>query len=117
MITKVGSQMPYFEFLDGIKGKNLYDLKQKYHIIIYKAKNDILERYEEEFERANVKLIDYVQITTKKFLEQFGFSEDKDFFILIDQYGMVQYVNNKVPSFNEIMSLISFAEDEGCCAL
>ncbi|WP_456382155.1 hypothetical protein [Persephonella sp.] len=117
MITKVGSQAPYFEFLDGIKGKSLYDLKQKYHIVIYKAENDTLEKHEEEFERANVKLIDYVQITTKNFLEQFGLDENRDFFILIDQYGTVQYVSDKVPSFNEIMSLISFAEDEGCCAL
>ncbi|WP_457638664.1 hypothetical protein [Persephonella sp.] len=117
MITKIGSPAPYFEYLDGIKGKNLYDLKQKYHIIIYKAEEDSLEQYEEEFERANVKLIDYVQITTKDFAGQFGLDEDKDFFILIDQYGTVQYVSDKVPSFDEIMHLISFAEDEGCCAL
>ncbi|WP_456465114.1 hypothetical protein [Persephonella sp.] len=117
MITKVGSQAPYFEFLDGIKGKNLYDLKQKYHIVIYKAENDQLEKFEEEFERANVKLIDYIQITTKNFLQQFGLDEEEDFIILIDQYGTVQYVSNKVPTFNEIMNLISFAEDEGCCAL
>ncbi len=117
MTAKVGSQAPYFEFLDGIKGKNFYDLKQKYHIVIYKAKDDHLEQYEEEFERANVKLIDYVQITTRNFLENFGLKEDDDFIILIDQYGTVQYVSNTVPSFEEIMNLISFAEDEGCCAL
>jgi len=51
MITKVGSQVPYFEFLDGIEGKNLYDLKQRYHIVIYKAENDTLEEYENEFEK------------------------------------------------------------------
>ncbi len=117
MITKIGSQAPYFEFLDGIKGKNLYDLKQKYHIVIYKAEDDQLEQYEDEFERANVKLIDYVQITTKDFAKHFGLDENKDLFILIDQYGVVQYVSDKVPSFEEIMNLISFAEDEGCCAL
>ncbi|WP_457625886.1 hypothetical protein [Persephonella sp.] len=117
MITKVGSQVPYFEFLDGIEGKNLYDLKQRYHIVIYKAENDTLEEYENEFEKAGVKLIDYVQITTKDFLESFGLDESKDFFILVDQYGIVQYVSEKVPSFQEIMNLISFAEDEGCCAL
>ncbi|NPA58734.1 MAG: hypothetical protein GXN94_05525 [Aquificae bacterium] len=117
MITKVGSKAPYFEFLDGIQGKNYYDLKQKYHVVIYKAEKDDLEKYEEEFERANVKLIDYVQITTKNFLDQFGLDENGDFFILIDQHGTVQYVSETVPSFSEVMNLISFAEDEGCCAL
>lgn len=117
MITKIGSQVPYFEYLDGIEGKNLYDLRQKHHIVIYNSKNDELEKYENEFERANVKLIDYVQITTKNFAKHFGLDENKDFFILIDQYGTVQYVSDKIPSFEEIMNLISFAEDEGCCAL
>ena len=117
MDIKVGNQIPFFEFLDGIKGKNLYDLKQKHHFIIYQQKDDKLEEKEDEFERANVKLIDYVQITTKDFLKQFGLKEDEDFVIIVDQYGTILYISNKVPSFEEIMGIISFAENEGCCAL
>ncbi len=117
MALKVGQQLPYFEFLDGIKGRNLYDLKQKNHIVIYKAEDDHLEKKEEEFERANIKLIDYIQITTKDFLEKFNLDKDKDFIIIADQYGVIQYIANKVPSFEEIMAIVSFSENEGCCAL
>ncbi len=117
MTIKVGQQLPYFEFLDGIKGKNLYDLKQKFHVVIYQAQNDHLEDKEHEFEKANIKLIDYVQITTKDFLEKFGLDKNKDFIIIADQYGVIQYISDKVPSFDEIMGIISFAENEGCCAL
>jgi hypothetical protein len=117
MAVKVGQQLPYFEFLDGIKGKNLYDLKQKFHIVIYKAEDDHLEDKEQEFEKANIKLIDYVQITTKDFLEKFDLKEDKDFIIIADQFGIIHYISDKVPSFDEIMGIISFAENEGCCSL
>ncbi len=117
MEVKVGNQIPYFEFLDGIKGKNLYDLKQKFHIVIYNTQEDFLEEKETEFERANVKLIDAVQITTKDFLEKFGLKEDEEFIIIADRYGIIQYVSKKIPSFDEIMGIISFSEDEGCCAL
>ncbi len=117
MNIKVGQQMPFFEFLDGIKGKSLYDLKQRYHFIIYQQKDDKLEEREEEFEKANVKLIDYVQVTTKGFLDQFGLKEDEDFIIIVDQYGTILYIDKKVPSFEEIMGIISFSENEGCCAL
>ncbi len=117
MTVKVGQQIPFFEFLDGIKGKNLYDLKQKYHFVIYNAKEDILEEKEEDFEKANVKLIDYIQITTKDFLKNFDLKEDEEFIIIVDQYGIIQYIDRKIPSFSEIMSIISFSENEGCCAL
>ncbi|ACO04701.1 MAG TPA: hypothetical protein DEP48_04880 [Persephonella sp.] len=117
MTVRIGEQAPYFEFLDGIKGKSLYDLKQKYHIVIYKAKDDQLEDKEEEFERANIKLIDYVQLLTEDFCEQFGCDPDGDFIVIIDKYGTVQYVSSSVPSFQDIMSIISFSEDEGCCSL
>jgi len=117
MVARIGQRLPYFEFLDGIQGKNLYDLKQKFHIVIYKAKDDFLEDKEHEFEKANIKLIDYIQITTKDFLKSFNFDENEDFIIIADQYGIIHYVSDKVPSFDEIMGIISFAENEGCCAL
>ncbi len=117
MEIKVGKQLPYFEFLDGIKGKNLYDLKQKYHIVIYSSEEDFFEDKEEEFEKANIKLIDVIQITTKDFFKNLGIEEGKDFVLVADRYGVVQYISDKVPSFDEIMAIVSFSEDEGCCAL
>ncbi|NPA13252.1 MAG: hypothetical protein GXO45_04610 [Aquificae bacterium] len=116
-MVKIGDKAPYFEYLEGIEGKNLYDLKQKYHIVIYKAEEDHLEGYEEDFNKANIKLIDYVQLLTKDFPQQFGLDVDKDFIILIDNYGIVQYVSQSVPQFKDIMGMVSFIEDEGCCAL
>jgi len=116
-VIKVGEQIPYFEFLEGIKGKSLYDLKQKYHIVIYKAKEDLLEEKEDEFERANIKLIDYIQLTTKDFLDKIGLSDKDEFIIIADRFGVVQYVSDKIPSFEEIMNIIFFAENEGCCSL
>ncbi len=116
-MIKVGEQIPYFEFLEGIKGKSLYDLKQKYHIVIYKAKEDLLEEKEDEFERANIKLIDYIQLTTKDFLDKIGLSDKDEFIIIADRFGVVQYVSDKIPSFEEIMNIIFFAENEGCCSL
>jgi len=118
-MIKVGTQLPYFEFLDGIKGKSLYDLKQKYHIVIYKTNSDkdFLEEMENEFERANTKLINTVQITDKKFEEKLGIKEDEDFILIADRYGNVIYTGNKIPDFKEIMNIIFFAENEGCCPL
>lgn len=116
-MIKVGGQIPYFEFLDGIKGKNLYDLKQKYHIVIYKAKEDLLEEKEDEFEKANIKLIDYIQLTTKDFLDKVGLSNEDEFIIIADRFGIVQYISDKIPSFEDIMNIIFFAENEGCCSL
>ncbi|WP_457622253.1 hypothetical protein [Persephonella sp.] len=117
MTVRIGEQAPYFEFLDGIKGRNLYDLKQKYHIVIYKAENDHLEEKEEEFEKANIKLIDHIQLLTDDFCEKFGCDPEKDFIVIIDKYGTVQYISDSVPSFQDIMSIISFSEEEGCCSL
>ena len=109
--------MPYFEFIDGIKGKNLYDLKHKYHFVIYKSYKTDLEKYEDEFEKANVKLIDEVQLTGKEFLKKTGFDEKNEFIIVVDRYGTIQYIGDKIPSFDEIMDIIFFAEQEGCCPL
>ncbi len=117
MTVKIGEQAPYFEFLDGIKGRNLYDLKQKYHVVLYRAENDNLEDKLDEFEKANIKLIDYVQLLTEEFCEKIGIDPDKDFIVIIDKYGTIQYISDKVPSFQDIMSIISFSEDEGCCSL
>ena len=116
-MLKIGSQIPYFEYLEGIKGKNLYDLKQKYHIVIYKTENDFLEDREDEFERANIKLINSIQLTTKDFLEKIGLNEKDEFIIIADRFGTVQYISDTVPSFEEIMNIIFFAENEGCCSL
>ncbi len=116
-MIKVGGQIPYFEFLEGIRGKSLYDLKQKYHMVIYKAKEDLLEEKEEEFEKANIKLIDYIQLTTKDFLDKVGLSNKDEFIIIVDRFGVVQYISDKIPSFEEIMNIIFFAENEGCCSL
>ncbi|RUM61272.1 MAG: hypothetical protein DSY59_01760 [Persephonella sp.] len=116
-MIKVGGQIPYFEFLEGIRGKNLYDLKQKYHMVIYKAKEDLLEEKEDEFKKANIKLIDYIQLTTKDFLDRVGLSNKDEFIIIADRFGVVQYISDKIPSFEEIMNIIFFAENEGCCSL
>ena len=116
-MLKIGKQIPYFEYLEGIKGKNLYDLKQKYHIVIYKTENDFLEDREDEFERANIKLINSIQLTTKDFLEKIGLNEKNEFIIIADRFGTVQYISDTVPSFEEIMNIIFFAENEGCCSL
>ncbi|RUM57840.1 MAG: hypothetical protein DSY60_03585 [Persephonella sp.] len=116
-MIKVGGQIPYFEFLEGIRGKNLYDLKQKYHMVIYKAKKDLLEEREDEFKKANIKLIDYIQLTTKDFLDRAGLSDKDEFIIIADRFGVVQYISDKIPSFEEIMNIIFFAENEGCCSL
>ncbi len=116
-MLKIGSNLPYFEFLDGIKGKNLYDLKQKYHIVIYKSENDFLEDKEEEFEKANTKLIDYIQITNNDFLKKIGMEDKDEFIIIADRYGVVVYIDDKIPDFKEIMNIIFFAENEGCCSL
>ena len=116
-MIKIGQQIPYFEYMEGIRGKNLYDLKQKYHIVIYRLKNDFLEDKEEEFEKANIKLINDVQLTTKDFLEKIGLNEKDEFIIIVDRFGVIQYISDKVPSFEEIMNIIFFAENEGCCSL
>ncbi len=116
-MIKVGEQIPYFEFLEGIRGKSLYDLRQKYHMVIYKANEDLLEEKEEEFEKANIKLIDYIQLTTKDFLDKIGLSNKDEFIIIVDRYGVVQYISDKIPSFEEVMNIIFFTENEGCCSL
>ena len=116
-MIKVGGQIPYFEFLEGIKGKSIYDLKQKYHIVIYKVEDDLLEDKEDEFEKANIKLIDYIQLTTKDFLDKVGLSDKDEFIIIVDRFGVVQYISDKVLPFEEIMNIIFFAENEGCCSL
>ena len=116
-MLKIGSQIPYFEFLDGLKGKNLYDLKQKYHIVIYRLKDDFLEDMEDEFEKGNIKLINDIQITSKDFFEKIGLADKEEFIIIADRFGTIQYISDKVPSFEEIMNIIFFAENEGCCSL
>ena len=116
-MLKIGGQIPYFEFLDGIKGKNLYDLKQKYHIVIYRAKEDFLEDREEDFEKANIKLINDIQLTSSEFLEKSGLNDKEEFIIIADKFGTIQYISDKIPSFEEIMNIIFFAENEGCCSL
>jgi len=116
-MLKIGGILPYFEFLDGIRGKNLYDLRQRYHIVIYKSDNDDLEDREEEFEKANTKLINLIQITNKDFLDKLGIRDDEDFILIADRFGTIVYIDNKIPDFREIMNIIFFAENEGCCSL
>ncbi|RUM59010.1 MAG: hypothetical protein DSY53_03830 [Persephonella sp.] len=113
----VGKQIPYFEFLDGIKGKSLYDLKQKHHIVIYKTDNDTLEKFEEDFEKANIKLIDFIQLISTDFLKKLGLDNKEEFIIIVDKFGVIQYIGDKILPFKEIMNIIFFAENEGCCSL
>jgi hypothetical protein len=116
-MIKIGSTLPYFEFLDGIKGKSLYDLRQKYHIVIYKSDDDSLEDRENDFEKANTKLISTIQITNKDFLDKLGVENKDEFILIADRYGTVVYIGDKIPDFKEIMNIIFFAENEGCCSL
>ena len=116
-MLNIGDQIPYFEFLEGINGKNLYDLKQRYHIIIYKTEKDFLEEREDEFERAGIKLISYIQLTSNDFLEKTGLKGKDEFIVIADRFGAVQYISDTIPSFDEIMNIIYFSENEGCCSL
>ncbi len=116
---RIGEKAPYFEFLDGIKGKSVYDLRQKYHLVIYNTKDsEEYEQLEEEFEKLGAKLIDYIQIITKDFCEKFGCEEDKDFIYVIDRFGTLQYRSiGYVPPAKEILDFIFYIENEGCCAM
>ncbi len=119
MGLKIGDTAPYFEYLDGIKGKSSYDLRQKYHTVIYKTDNyEDFEKLEPEFEKLGAKLIDYVQIITKDFCEKFGCKEDEDFVFVIDRFGVLQYRSlGYIPPAKEILDFILFIENEGCCAM
>ncbi len=119
MKAKIGSQIPYFEFLDGIKGKTVYDLRNRWHFIIYKSDKIDLSEYEDQLEKAGVKVIDYIQLLTKDFLEKVDIKNKDEFLILVDRYGIIQLIaeDQNIPNFKEIMETIQFIEDEGCCAL
>ncbi len=119
MEIKIGDIAPYFEYLDGIKGRSSYDLRQKYHMVIYKTKNDEdYENLEAEFEKLGAKLIDYIQIITKDFCEKFGCNEKEEFVFVIDRFGVLQYRSiGYVPPAKEILDFIFFIENEGCCAM
>ncbi len=114
-MIKVGEQIPYFEFLEGIKGKNLYDVRQKYILVIYNSEKD-LDEYEDKFEKLDAKLIDYVQILTKDFCKKVGCDENEEFIIIVDRYGTVQFFKTgKLPEIEEILDYIYYLENEGCC--
>ncbi len=114
-MIKVGEQIPYFEFLEGIKGKNLYDVRQKYILVIYNSEKD-LDEYEDKFEKLDAKLIDYVQILTKDFCKKVGCNENEEFIIIVDRYGTVQFFKTgKLPEIEEILDYIYYLENEGCC--
>ena len=119
MKAKIGSQIPYFEFLDGIKGKSVYDIRNRWHFIIYKSSNVDLSDYEDQLEKAGVKVIDYIQILTKDFLDKIELKDKDEFLILVDRYGIIQLIagGKNIPDFREIMETIQFIDDEGCCAL
>ena len=116
---KIGDKVPYFEFLDGIKGKSLYDVLQKYHLVMYNTKNsEEFEKLEPEFEKLGAKLIDYIQVITKDFCEKFGCKENEEFIFVIDRFGILQYRSlGYVPPAKEILDFIFYIENEGCCAL
>ncbi len=114
-MIKVGEQVPYFEFLEGIKGKNLYDVRQRYILVIYKSETD-LDQFQDKFEKLDAKLIDYVQILTKDFCEKVGCEEDKDFLMIVDRYGTVQFFKiGELPEVDEILDYVYYLENEGCC--
>ncbi|RMA93245.1 hypothetical protein [Hydrogenothermus marinus] len=119
MKVKVGQTVPYFEFLDGIEGKSSYDLRNRWHIIIYKSSKLDLSDKEEELEKAGIKLIDYIQILTKDLLDKIDIKNKDEFLILIDRYGVINYMaeGENLPNFENIMETIQFIEDEGCCSL
>ncbi len=119
MKAKIGNQVPYFEFLDGIKGKTVYDLKNRWHFVIYKSSKVDLTEKEQELERAGVKLIDYIQILSKDFLDKIDVKNKDEFLILVDRYGTIQLIaeEDHIPTFEEIMETVQFLDDEGCCAL
>jgi len=119
MKTKIGEVAPYFEFLDGIEGKSLYDLRNRWHVVIYNSKNLDLYKYEEELEKAGIKLIDYIQILTKDYIDKIDIKNKDEFLVLIDRYGIINLIaeGDKLPNFEEIMETIQFIEDEGCCSL
>ncbi len=114
-MVNVGEQVPYFEFLEGIKGKNFYDVRQKQHVVIYNSDID-LDQYEKDFEKVDTKLIDFVQIISKDFCEKFGCKEDEDFIFIIDRYGTLQYKKiGSLPDVEDILDFIYYMENEGCC--
>ncbi len=114
-MLKVGDQVPYFEYLEGIKGKNLYDLRQKKNIVIYNSELD-LDKYEKDFEKVDTELIDFVQIISKDFCEKFGCDENEDFIFIIDRYGTLQYKSvGSIPDVEDILDFIYYMEHEGCC--
>ena len=117
--AKIGSQIPYFEFLDGIKGKSVYDLRNRWHFVIYNSNNIDLSEYEDQLEKAGVKVIDHIQILTKDFINNIDVENKDEFLILVDRYGAIQLIaeGENIPNFKEIMETIQFIEDEGCCAL
>ncbi len=118
MKAKVGDTLPHFEYLDGIHGKSSYDLRQKFHIVIYNSDKLDLSPVEDELEKAGVKVIDYIQILNKDFLEKIDVKNPDEFLILADRYGVIHLISEEnLPDYKQILETVQFIEDEGCCSL
>ncbi|RUM51149.1 MAG: hypothetical protein DSY47_00050, partial [Hydrogenothermus sp.] len=99
-------------------GKSSYDLRQKYHVVIYNSSNIDLSDYEDALLQAGVKVIDYIQILTKDFLDKLDIKDKDEFLIIADRYGIIQSISEKnLPDYKQILETVQFIDDEGCCAL
>ena len=118
MKAKIGDVIPHFEFLEGVYGKSVYDLRQKYHIVIYNSSKLDLSDYEDTLAQAGVKVIDYIQIITKDFLDKVDIKNKDEFLILVDRYGIIHTIlEGNLPDYKQILETVQFIDDEGCCAL
>lgn len=118
MKAKIGDILPHFEYLEGVYGKSSYDLRQKYHVVIYNSSNIDLSDYEDALLQAGVKVIDYIQILTKDFLDKLDIKDKDEFLIIADRYGIIQSISEKnLPDYKQILETVQFIDDEGCCAL
>jgi len=116
--AKIGDILPHFEYLEGVYGKSSYDLRQKYHVVIYNSSNIDLSDYEDALLQAGVKVIDYIQILTKDFLDKLDIKDKDEFLIIADRYGIIQSISEKnLPDYKQILETVQFIDDEGCCAL
>ncbi|HIE59503.1 MAG TPA: hypothetical protein EYH43_00220 [Persephonella sp.] len=118
MKAKIGDILPYFEYLEGVYGKSFYDLRQKHHVVIYNSSKIDLSDYEDALLQAGVKVIDYIQILTKDFLDKLDIKDKDEFLIIADRYGIIQSISEgDLPDYKQILETVQLIDDEGCCAL